>query len=112
MEGNELPGQAGSHSVPMCKGRCQEHLAQPCPGLADVPVVPIRAVSPVEAGLAGALVDVGVAEVPEEAPSARAGEAPQGIVAGPPVQAWLGQALINFHLTVRTFKSRENKPQA
>lgn len=80
--------------------------------MADVPAGPVRAVSPVEAGPAGALVDVGVTELPEEAPCARAGEAPQGVVAGGPVQAWLGRALIDFHLTVRTFKSRENKPQA
>lgn len=106
-----LEGDEHSQSIPM-EGRQQEQLAEPCPGLAHLPAGPIRAVSPVEAGLAGALVDVGVAQVPEEAPPAGAGEAPQGIVAGAPILAWLGRALVDFHLAVRTCKSRENGPQA
>lgn len=79
----------------------QAHKSSPG-AVAAVPIGTVRAVSPVEAGLAGALVDVGVTEVPEEALRAGAGETPQGIVAGPPVQAWLGQALIDFQFAVCT----------
>lgn len=79
------------------------------PSVEDVPVGTVHALSPVEARPAGALIQVGFAEAAKEARGAGAGEAPQGVAAGPAVQARLGRALIYFQLTVFSFKSKENK---
>lgn len=59
------------------------------PAVEDIPVGIVCALSPIEARLADTLVDVGVAEVSEEARCTGAGEAPQGIPAGCAIQARL-----------------------
>lgn len=66
---------------------------------ADVGIVAVLAGAPVAAGLAVALVDVGLAVVARVAWLAQAGEGGHPVTAGP-VVAGVGVALVDVHLTV------------
>lgn len=78
------------------------------PAVEDIPIGLVHALSPIEAWLADTLIDVGFAEVAKEARCTGAGKAPDRIMAGRAVEAWLWRALIYFQLTVCTFKTKEN----